>query len=227
MPKVFIGVGHGGKDPGAVSGGLKEKDVNLGIALACRDELTKHGVAVKMSRVDDANDPLSEEIRECNTFAPDLAVDIHINAGSGTGFEAFHALAGGRGKSLAQALEREVLALGQTSRGVKTRANSTGCDYYGFIRQTRCPSVIVEYGFIDNAADRMKFDGVSEREAIGRAYARGILKTLGVSAKEETETDKSCAVLRNKLSLAEETIEYLLRYRYGDQLVQRIADAVK
>ena len=227
MPKVFIGVGHGGKDPGAVSGGLKEKDVNLGIALACRDELTKHGVAVKMSRVDDANDPLSEEIRECNTFAPDLAVDIHINAGGGTGFEAFHALAGGRGKSLAQALEREVLALGQTSRGVKTRANSTGCDYYGFIRQTRCPSVIVEYGFIDNAADRMKFDGVSEREAIGRAYARGILKTLGVSAKEETETDKSCAVLRNKLSLAEETIEYLLRYRYGDQLVQRIADAVK
>lgn len=227
MPKVFIGVGHGGKDPGAAGDGLLEKDVNLDIALACRDELTKHGVAVKMSRVDDANDPLSEEIRECNAFAPDLAVDIHINAGGGTGFEAFHALADGRGKSLAQALEREVLALGQTSRGVKTRANSTGCDYYGFIRQTRCPAVIVEYGFIDNAADRMKFDEASELAAIGRAYARGILKTLGVSAKEETETDKSCAVLRNKLSLAEETIEYLLRYRYGDQLVQRIADAVK
>ncbi|MFR1178853.1 MAG: hypothetical protein ACLSDH_02155 [Bacilli bacterium] len=36
--KVFIGVGHGGNDPGAVSY-LVEKDVNLVEALACRDFL--------------------------------------------------------------------------------------------------------------------------------------------------------------------------------------------
>ena len=36
--KVFIGVGHGGSDPGAVSY-LVEKDVNLVEALACRDFL--------------------------------------------------------------------------------------------------------------------------------------------------------------------------------------------
>ena len=43
MAKVFIGVGHGGKDPGAVSY-LVEKDVNLVEGLACRDFLEAHGV---------------------------------------------------------------------------------------------------------------------------------------------------------------------------------------
>ncbi len=71
MKKVFIGVGHGGKDPDAV-GYLVEKNVNLVEALACRDFLKAHGVQVLMSRTSDENDPLTEGIRECNAFNPDL-----------------------------------------------------------------------------------------------------------------------------------------------------------
>ena len=41
--KVFLGVGHGGTDPGASANGLKEKDVNLGIALAAREHLERAG----------------------------------------------------------------------------------------------------------------------------------------------------------------------------------------
>ena len=226
--KVFLGVGHGGADPGASGGGLKEKDVNLGIAIACRDELAKYGVLTKMSREDDADDPLSEEIRECNAFDPDYAIDIHINAGGGKGFEAFHTLSGGKGKVLAEAIEHEVLAMGQTSRGCKTRANSAGRDYYGFVRSTKCPAVIVEYGFIDNVSDRALMDTTEKQDTIGRAYARGILKTLGFHvAAEPTATEKACDILREKLQFSDATIEYLLRYQYGDQLVQRIAEAVK
>ena len=88
--KVFIGVGHGGSDPGAVANNTKEKDLNLSIALACKDILEKHGVNVRMSRTKDENDPISEEIRECNAFAPDLAIDIHNNAGGGDGAEVFY-----------------------------------------------------------------------------------------------------------------------------------------
>ena len=47
MSKVFIGVGHGGTDSGAV-GYLVEKEVNLVEALACRDFLEAHGVEVLM-----------------------------------------------------------------------------------------------------------------------------------------------------------------------------------
>ena len=41
MSKVFIGVGHGGSDAGAVGNGLKEKEVNLSIALHLREELQR------------------------------------------------------------------------------------------------------------------------------------------------------------------------------------------
>ncbi len=78
--KVFLGVGHGGKDPGASGGGLKEKDITLTMALACKAELEKHGIKVGMSRVKDEDDPLTEEIRECNAFDPEVAVDIHVTA---------------------------------------------------------------------------------------------------------------------------------------------------
>ena len=153
MSKVFIGIGHGGSDPGAVANNTKEKDLNLQIALACRDYLTQYGVEVKMSRTKDENDPLSEEIRECNSFSPDLAVDIHNNAGGGDGAEVFHHHGGGKGKTLAINILDEITKVGQNSRGAKTRKNTAGNDYYGFIREVSAPAVIVECAFVDNATD--------------------------------------------------------------------------
>ena len=177
--KVFIGVGHGGSDPGAVANNTKEKDLNLSIALACRDVLEKHGVQVKMSRTKDENDTISEEIRECNAFSPDLAVDIHNNAGGGDGAEVFYHHGGGKGKTLAENILAEIVKVGQNSRGIKTRVNSQGKDYYGFIRNTSCPAVIVECAFVDNATDLQILATESRRKSMGEAVAKGILKTLG------------------------------------------------
>lgn len=186
--KVFIGVGHGGSDPGAVANNIKEKDLNLSIAKACRDVLVRHGVEVKMSRAKDENDPLSEEIRECNDFSPDLAVDIHNNAGGGDGAEAFYHYGGGKSKTLAENILSEVVKVGQNSRGAKIRKNSQGKDYYGFIRETSAPAVIVECAFVDNASDLKILATESDRKAMGEAIAKGLLKTLGLEYKGEKNT---------------------------------------
>ena len=188
MAKVFIGVGHGGSDPGAVANNAKEKDLNLSIALACRDVLVKHGVNVKMSRTKDEDDALSEEIRECNAFAPDLAVDIHNNAGGGDGAEAFYHYGGGKSKTLADNILGEIVKVGQNSRGSKTRKNANGKDYYGFIRETSCPAVIVECAFVDNASDLKILATESQRNSMGEAIAKGILKTLGVEYQADRGT---------------------------------------
>lgn len=180
MSKVFIGVGHGGSDPGAVANNCKEKDLNLQIALACKDYLVKHGVEVKMSRTKDENDTLSDEIKECNAFSPDLAVDIHCNAGGGSGAEVFHHYGGGTGKTLATNILDEVIKIGQNSRGVKTRKNTAGRDYYGFIREITAPAVIVECAFLDNATDVEILSTEGKRKSMGQAIAKGILKTLCV-----------------------------------------------
>lgn len=183
--KVFIGVGHGGSDPGAVANGLKEKDVNLQIALACQSELTRHGVTVKMSRTKDENDTLTEEIKECNAFNPDYALDIHNNAGGGDGVEVFYHYKGGASKTLAQNVLAAVVAIGQNSRGIKTKLNAAGKDYFGFIRQTKAPSAIIECAFLDNKADVKIVDSAAEQRAMGVAIAKGILKTLGITYVQE------------------------------------------
>ena len=234
--KVFIGVGHGGSDPGAV-GYLVEKDINLTMALACRDFLTAYGVDVKMSRTKDEDDTVSQEVAECNAYAPDLAVDIHNNSGGGDGFEVFHTIHGGTGKTLAQNIEKHVKAMGQNSRGVKTRQGTSG-DYYAFIRETVAPAVICEGVFVDTKADAAQADTLAEQQAFGVAYAKGILDTLGLPYDEleeapddafETDEEVQAAItkVQKKAGLAAETMQYLLAYEYGTGLVSKLANAMK
>lgn len=202
MARVFIGVGHGGKDAGAV-GYIVEEDVNLVMAMACREYLIANGVTVGISRTKDENDTVSEEIRECNAFKPDVAIDCHNNSGGGDGFEVFCSVSkNGKGRKLAQCIEKEVKKLGQNSRGVKTRKNSTGKDYYAFIRETNCPSVICEGVFVDNKKDVKIADTVVEQREFGYAYAKGILTYLGISTdkKPSKPTSKGAFLVRVKVS---------------------------
>lgn len=185
MSKVFIGVGHGGSDSGAYANGVKEKDVNLPIALSANQVLLDHGVTVLLSRYKDEEDSLYEEIAECNNFNPDLAVDIHNNAGKGDGFEAFYHYKGGTSLTLARNIENQVLAIGQNSRGCKTRIGDDGSDYYGFIRETVCPAIIAECAFIDNATDFEILNTALKQQIMGVAIAKGILATLGIPYKEK------------------------------------------
>ena len=208
--KVFIGVGHGGKDPGAVANGFEEADLNLAIALACRAELVRHGVTVGMSRVKDENDELKDEIKECNAFKPALAVDIHNNAGGGDGAEAYYPCSGGVGKTLAVNILDEILKIGQNSRGAKTRKNSKGKDYYGFIRQTNAPAVIVECAFVDNKKDIQCIDTAAEQKAMGIAIAKGILKTLGIAWQAQTITLDLPVLCKGTKGAVVEAVQVLL-----------------
>lgn len=214
--KVYLGVGHGGRDSGAV-GYIVEKDVNLQMALACKEYLEQNGVEVKISRTNDSDKELTQRIKECNAYAPNLAIDIHNNAGGGDGFEVYHTLSGGTGKVLAENIEKEIIAIGQNSRGLKTKANSAGKDYFGFIRQITCPSIITETVFVDNQADASQADTLEEQKAFGQAIARGILKTLGVVTNNTTTTTVNTTVqntVQNTTGTIA-TIQSTLNVRYG------------
>ena len=209
MPKVFLGVGHGGTDSGAIGNGFKEKDLNLSIALACNEVLTHHGIVVMMSRTIDENDNISEEIKECDNFKPDLAIDIHNNAGGGDGAECFYHHAGGKGKILAENVLAEIVKTGQNSRGIKTRTNSDGKDYYAFIRETSAPALIVECAFLDNYADIQILNTPDKQASMGIAIAKGILRTLGIPYVQTSKIYKvqvgaysiksNAIILQNKL----------------------------
>lgn len=70
MAKVYIGVGHGGSDPGAVKY-LVEKDIDLQMAKGCRDYLKEHGVEVLISRNGDIDSSINEK-QQCVTIGTQI-----------------------------------------------------------------------------------------------------------------------------------------------------------
>lgn len=182
MTKVFLSAGHGGSDPGAVAYGMKEKDLNLAIMLACNEELVRHGIETVLSRTKDENDPVGQEVAEANASGAYLAVSFHINAGKGDGFEAFYWSTSAAGKKLAQLAEKYIKELGQNSRGIKT-----GNHLY-FIKNTKMVAVLFESFFIDNDNDNNIGDTQAELKALGVAYAKAILEYLGIKYQEKVTT---------------------------------------
>ena len=199
MSKVFISAGHGGSDPGAMANGLKEKDLNLSIALACRDHLEEYGVEVKMSRTTDEDDGIVDEANESNAFSPDLSVSIHNNAGGGDGIEVWYSI-DGSGLPLANNILAEAVKIGQNSRGAKSRMGANNDDYYGFLRLTNATAVIVECAFVDNATDIQIIDTAEEQKKMGVAIAKGILTTLGISEKPVKPTTPSTSTSNIKIN---------------------------
>lgn len=180
MAKVFIGVGHGGRDAGACANGLVEAQVNLVQAQAMRDVLVRHGIQVRLSREQDEDDRLAQEIQACNAYAPDLAVECHNNAGGGDGFEVYYWPGAERSRSLAQCVEREVLKLGQNSRGIKSSTT------LGWVRQVKAPCILCE-GFFLDSGDRLIGDTIEKQQAFGTAYAKGVLAYLGIQYREDDD----------------------------------------
>lgn len=175
--RVFIGVGHGGSDPGAVSGSYIEKNITLTMSLACKEELERHGVVVGISRTKDENDRLKEEIVECNAFNPDVSIEIHINSGGGNGFEIYIQNTSAS-KKLAQLVQDEVWKLGQNSRGIKYNSS------LGWTREVKSVTVLAEAFFLDTPADRYDVEG---QKKFGVAYAHALLRYLGIEVKEEDD----------------------------------------
>jgi N-acetylmuramoyl-L-alanine amidase len=78
---VVIDPGHGGKDPGAVNKGIREKDVVLGIGLKLGKLLNDNypDVKVVFTRSTDVFVPLIERSRIANKSKADLFISIHAN----------------------------------------------------------------------------------------------------------------------------------------------------
>lgn len=85
-PLVVIDPGHGGFDPGAGTGEIKEKAVALAIALAVRGRLLQGGgIRVAMTREDDRFVPLSQRPGIARQLGADLFVSIHADSADADG----------------------------------------------------------------------------------------------------------------------------------------------
>lgn len=178
--RVYVGIGHGGYDSGAVGNGFKEKDMTLSIGKYCNERLKQYGIETKISRTTDCDSSIKSKVAASNAFKANVCMDLHINAGGGDGSEVYYSHVSPNGKKLAQSIVDATLAIRQNTRGIKVRLDKDGTDYYGMIRETDAPAVLVECAFIDNATDIQIINTEAKRKAFGYAIADGVAKYLGV-----------------------------------------------
>ena len=181
MPKIAIFAGHGGTDWGAVGvNGLKEKDLNLAVSNATSSILRAWGYWVFNNRKTDVNRDIAADAKYANDNRVDALIEIHQNSNEGppgTGSEVFYSIRDtGRGRMLASAILRRLVALGFADRGIKTQLNASGQDAFGTIRLANMPAVLVECAFINNPNDMARFD-VNQ---VARAVAEGIREVFPI-----------------------------------------------
>lgn len=179
MAKVFLDPGHGGKNPGALGNGLREKDINLSVALKIGNILKNHGVNVGYSRTTDVFLELADRASKANNFGANLFVSIHCNAFSDTsakGVETYSYPGSGTGAKLAKAIQDSIIASGAytANRGTKT-AN------FAVLRLTNMPAALVELAFITNSQDANILR--NRQDDLALAVAKGILNNLGIPYK--------------------------------------------
>ena len=175
--KVIVDAGHGGNDPGAVNGNIKEKDLTLQAAKYIDRRLKELGINSVLTRDDDEYLPREDRIRRINSLTnnqPAILISNHINAGGGEGAEIVYALR--NDSTLADITLQNIGEVGQIKRKVYQRRlpENPNLDYYYILRESgqNTEPILIEYGFIDNIKDQNKLLNYLDN------YAEAVVKAI-------------------------------------------------
>lgn len=186
-PLICIDPGHGGTDPGAIAGGVRESDVALAYALELGSELARRGAGVLYTRSADRTLDLAGRVQAANEHGAVRFVSVHANASASEaahGFQVFHAAGSAAGAALATAIHGAAVRVTGPSRwsGVypDESPHSGGRRLY-VLRATRMPAVLIELGFITHPEERASLLDPPHREQLARAIASAVAAHLGVT----------------------------------------------
>lgn len=150
---IVIDVGHGGQDFGATKEDWNEKNLTLEIAKKIEAMHAAADVTLLYTRTEDEFIDLKGRTNFINANKPDLVISLHVNNNKNTdanGFEIFVTEKTDlldETKLLAAKLSSKLAQTPLRNRGLKTAP-------FWILRNSDCPSMVVELGFISNENDR-------------------------------------------------------------------------
>ncbi|MCR4391663.1 MAG: N-acetylmuramoyl-L-alanine amidase [Candidatus Acetothermia bacterium] len=176
---VVVDAGHGDHDSGAVVAGVKEKDVNLAIALhlfaLARWEPR---LEVVLTRASDRYVELKDRVGLADQVGAALYLSIHANASADKGICGVETWVDSTRRPddpsfrlAAEVQQALVRATGATDRGVRSQPL--------YLSRTKLPAVLVEVGYLTCPEERDRLTSSLYQGKVARGILQGILAFLG------------------------------------------------
>lgn len=189
---IVLDPGHGGENLGADYEGKIEKEINMILANSMYEHLSKYdGITVYMTRTEDVDLSLLERAQFAKSVNADYLFCLHFNMSE------FHTLYGTEIWIQSTGVENregyqfgciwleDMKNHGLYLRGIKTRLNSKGKDYYGILRHCKefdITAVLLEHAHLDHLADSGFADSREDLINLGVLDAESVAKYFGLSS---------------------------------------------
>ncbi len=180
---------HGGDDPGKIGiNGVPEKDINLRITEKLRQYLEADGIRVVLTRetedgLYDASAPnkkvqdMKRRIEKIEQTDPVLTVSIHQNSYPEEyvhGAQVFYYNGSSGGEQLAGLIQTQLVQDLDPENHRQIKPN----DSYYLLKKTKGTIVIVECGFLSNAAEAGKLCDEAYQDRVAWSIHKGILQYI-------------------------------------------------
>ena len=205
---IVLDPGHGqsgGRDTGACANGLVERDINLKIALACRDALSKYdNVILYMTRTTSVSPYTLGGLSDyAKSVGASYLISFHNNAAGSSSVRGslvcvansnYNSYVYHETNNLGNAILKQLAALGLPNKGNLVRNSENGtrypdgtaADYYSIVyngKINNIPQIIIEHAFMTNTTDANNYLRTdAQLQALGQADARGIANALGLGS---------------------------------------------
>lgn len=187
--KVVIDPGHGGYDPGMTGiGGVKEKEINLQVAMLLGECLKEKGFEVIYTRTGDqglydenAENKKSQDMRRrCELIEetkPLFTVSIHQNSFSDPsvyGPQVFYFEQSENGEKLAACVQEQL----NTRLQIQNPRSIKGNTNYYMLKRSKGTTILVECAFLSNPQEAEKIQTEEYQKAVAKAICEGIMEYL-------------------------------------------------
>jgi N-acetylmuramoyl-L-alanine amidase len=191
---VCINPARGGTDDGNIGPtGLKEKDVNLDVALRLGKLLEKENVQVVYTRSTDSvtwnsDNEIQERINVANNAKADLLVTISCNSFSSeatSGIETFYLTGNAKSKQFAEYIQAEIVnKTAAINRGIKESE-------FNSLKLSNAPGAMATLGFITNRNEESKLKSSEYKDNLASALANAVAKYIIINPKDNIGDDGS------------------------------------
>ncbi len=226
--KILLIAGHGAGDPGAtakINGTTyKEADETRTLVGLLATELNKYNATVGIyNRERNAYKDCTAGKLAAAVKGYDYVCELHFNAfkadkadGKTRGCEVYVTTTE-RGVGVELQICQRLAALGLTNRGVKRKDFAV----IKTVKKAGVSAALVEVCFIDDPDDMAVY--TKNRQKVARAIAEGIAAGFGLAARKRTHRE----IVQTAAGLADSTMDYLAKYKYGSDLLRKLAEAIE